>query len=567
MQILWYQQPTTNTGELDKTKNTRAQNWHEAGADGVMSEEGTPAVIADGVFHASPFAIAMQQDPNLQNTADLPFPGMLSENTNAGGEDGDTTSLKLGERGIINPLWQYNSLADPRTVGKAGHNYGRVYNSRIRPNNPIVFLQPGRPKFFGIDQFVLGGGGDADKLRDAVLDNITNMNDAMGDTYSVADFLAELSQNTTEGDPLKFYDFEPDFNRYKNYVNALMRDLMVRMRLDPGALSSPGGIFGTTTDPFTEFMQYYGFTGNLLSNVKNGDMKTQASFIPFRVEKSSDAGDSFNTETGQSSVADQIKGIGDQAKEVAFLTGGNQMGTNAEGGVLSGAANAAVQAVSSALGAASGTTASVIKTGGNILFPEIWKDSKYSHNITLNIKLHAPNGNMRSYYETVLFPLCCVIGFILPRQTGLAVFGSPPLVRCYSKGWFSCDLGMVESVSIRRGSDTNDWTVNRLPRTVEISITIKDLFGTLMMSLAARNSSLKVFHDKNTALRDYLNVLGGVDVFSSNTLIERLTRSWGNLTYGFQTFFDPRTFITNMAANPVLGPAAKVVAATRGFFN
>jgi hypothetical protein len=552
MELLWLSEPS------DPKKNTIRQKWKESSIDTA------PASISNGIFHSSPFALGMSEDPSVQQDAHNAYPGATEGGENS--KDGDITSLKLGERGIINPLWQYNELADPRTCGKAGVNYGRVYNKRIRPNNPIVFIQPGRPTFFGIDKFLLGGADKATQLREAVVDNmnLAKDNDVAGDTFSISAFIEELAEDTTatDGGVMKFYDFQPDFSRYKAYVQKLLTELMIRMHIiQPGA--NEAGYFGTTTDYFTQFMYYYGWgEQNRGAWGSDGSTSIQSAFLPFRVEKTTDAGDSFTNSTGNSTVAEKLKGISDNAKEVAFLTNASKDGKFS----LSDVAAFTQQTVGATSGALSGTTESIIRTGGNLLFPEIWKESTYSHNITINIKLHAPDGDPQCYFANILFPVACLLGLIMPRQVGMAVYGSPPLVRCYSKGWFSCDMGIVESISIRRGSDTNDWTVGRLARTVEISMTIKDLFPTLIMSLASRKGVFHLFHNRNTPLRDYLNVLGGVDAFSSTLFSSRVKNMLQQNMFEIQKFFDPRTWAAGLAMNPVMAIPAKISQFMKGWF-
>jgi len=539
-----------------------SKKWHEESL-----EDTEPLSASNAVFFASPFALGM--DPSGYNiSTDIPFPG---EGAKGEGKP-DLTSLKLGERGILNPLWQYNMLADPRTAGIAAPYYGRVYNKRIRPNNPIVFIQPGKPKFFGLTQTLFGGltggisGSDADHLRTAILEKNFESDSELGvQTFTLEDFLTELTEDSTtiqtdgKSGPMKFYDFQPDFKTYRMYVSGILNELMVRMHIDIPATAYGEGLFNTVNDYLTMFSRYYGFWdfADAMNNNKSNYL-SKPSFIPFRVEKSTDAGDSFDNTTGQSAAAEKAKGISDQAKEVLFLTNDAHDG---KGFSLSGAANA----LGGIAGTLSGTAESVIKSGGNLLFPEIWKESTYSKNITIQIKLHAPNGEPNCYIENILFPIACILGFIMPRQSDSSVYSSPPLIRMYSKGWFSCDMGMITSVSIKRGSDTNDWTISRLARTVEITLTVKDLFGTLVMSMSHKWAG-RTFFNKNSMLRDYLNVLGGVDAFASSTLSSRWQNAWKAAKFKFQRFFDPRTWIAGVASNPLLGIPARIVTGVRDFF-
>ena len=104
--------------------------------------------LSNSTFFENPFAFGQGKVDTVMRASDannILMPEASSKNATKDGQD--VSSLKLGERGVINPLWQYNEYADPRTAGAMGINYGRVYNQKIRANNPIVFIQPGAPKF------------------------------------------------------------------------------------------------------------------------------------------------------------------------------------------------------------------------------------------------------------------------------------------------------------------------------------------------------------------------------------------------------------------------------------
>ncbi len=392
MELLWYK-------PADDGNTATSAKWHEADIDTL------PASVSNAVFFSSPFAIGMAPETFTPNRQTNPFPG--DDETKPFSQD--VTSLKFGERGILNPLWQYNELADPHTLDST-LGYGRVYNKRIRPNNPLVFIQPGRPKFYGIDHFGFGGGAEADKLRAAVVDSMNVDATANGSAFNLDTFLGELSANTTtaqidKGGPMKFYDFEPDFKRYRAYVSSLVTELMIRMHIDFNENDPTTGkskfekLIGTTTDYFTRFMDYYGFWNQVDANNTDGGESVQSSFIPFRIEKTSSADDSFSTTAEQPSAASQIKGVSDQAKEVAFLT--NKSAGVKDGKTASDLLSGAKNAIGDIAGTLSGGAESVIKTGGNILFPDIWKESTYQKNISLNIKLHAPNGNQNDQYHKI----------------------------------------------------------------------------------------------------------------------------------------------------------------------
>lgn len=525
------------------TESGKPKRYHEARIDLGLNDN------KNSVFFESPFALGMVA-VSTQSTEKMMFPFPATR-----GNSEDPTTLKLGERGIINPLWQYNDLADPRTAGKSGINFGRVYNQKIRPNNPIVFIQPGRPKFIGAETFFLGGGKkDADGLRSALADKMVN---EQASPYSIADLVDSLSSSAdwNAKNPARFYDFEPDFNSFRVYVRAIMEELRIRMNIGDVYTSQWLGSINSSLDIFTQFMEYYGFQETLQTLTKT-NKPLQSAFLPFRVEKSTDASDNFSNSTGQSTAAQQIRGQTDNAKEIHFLTGGGSQ--DSREGLLSKAVSGAISGLGGLTGNISQAAETVIKTGGNMLFPEIWKDSSYSKTLNITIKCHAPYGNKLCIYENVIFPMACCLALAMPRQQDNSVYVSPPLVRMFSKGWFSCDMGLIEQLSFKRGNDRNDWTVERLPRTVEITLTVKDLFGSIMMSLGGSSKdNIRIFHKRNTALRDYLNVIGGIDTFADAEIGNQLKQRWEHAIGSWKQAIDPKNIIINTFSNPVFGPALR----------
>jgi hypothetical protein len=557
MKLLWY-------NESAKKPEDR---WQEEDFDIDMTAAG------DSLFHTSPFALGTY---GMDRIGAPWYPGK-----NIGDDQDpkrDSTSLRIGERLVLNPLWQYNYFADPRTAGSAGGGtkkggvsatadafgtgYGRVYNERIRGNTLMCYIQPGQPKFFGITGFFgnnifSGEQADMEAYRKAVLEGALSENAIDGSPWnSLTDTLADLLDLTTKQDnPTKFYDFKPDFLRWRTFTKSILAELAIRMGL--ADLYKYDGWFGLTsrTDILTAFMDVYGM-GQAMAD---SGTPNRPGFIPLRIEKSTSVNDSFSNSTGESSFAGLVKGATDQVKEIQFLAGGNN--TTAEKG---GAMNFLTQAVNSiaaeTAGAISNNAEAVIKTGGNMLFPEVWKDSTYSKSVTINVKLHAPAGNKRCIYESVLFPLSCILSLAMPRAAGAGVYTSPPLVRCYSKGWFGIDMGMIESLSITRGQDKNDWTSERLPRTVDVSINIKDLWGSMMMSIGQPAvNKFRIFHKYNSAFRDYLNVLGGLDAFSEASFSKSVQNKWNALVAACKEFVDPRaTFrsLYNSAPARVIGRIA-----------
>ena len=123
--------------------------------------------------------------------------------------------------------------------------------------------------------------------------------------------------------------------------------------------------------------------------------------------------------------------------------------------------------------------------------PESWGDSQFSKSYSFNLQLIAPYGDPVTILQTLYMPLCCLLAGSAPRSTGLSTYTSPFYCRAYCKGKFAIPMGMIDSLSIDRGSSTHGWTHAQLPRTIDISFSIKDLTPNMPLTLITANLPLK----------------------------------------------------------------------------
>ena len=116
----------------------------------------------------------------------------------------------------------------------------------------------------------------------------------------------------------------------------------------------------------------------------------------------------------------------------------------------------------------------------------------------------------------------------MPRQIGSKTFTNPFFVRVSMKGRFFIPMGIIESLTIDRGEDKNNWTVDGIPKTIKCSLTIKDLSPTLMMSMA-RSKFFSLFQG-NDGLTSYINTLGGLSIHDQRDLSSKANRWFKKIT-------------------------------------
>jgi hypothetical protein len=161
-------------------------------------------------------------------------------------------------------------------------------------------------------------------------------------------------------------------------------------------------------------------------------------------------------------------------------------------------------------GKMSGELGMVQMGNARMILPEIWTDSSFDRSYSLNFKFHSPYGNRLSIFENTIVPLVFLMAMTSPRQVGESSYTTPFCVKCFSKGLFSTDIGIVSSLSINRGEGKNDRTQEGFARTISVSMSVKDLLPRLSMSLDA--GTWGILGAKNCAFRDYIAFVAGVDM-------------------------------------------------------
>lgn len=277
-------------------------------------------------------------------------------------------------------------------------------------------------------------------------------------------------------------------------------------------------------------------TGSVIAKTAFG--ATQ--FVGFRVEKGTDASESFSNSTRPSPIAEEINSFSSEARSKAFDFG--QADAESKTGfvtidALLNGFGSAVQMLRSSFDLDKLPTALV--GGAFIDIPEQYASSDFGKSHSLNFQLRSPYGDIISIYQSIMVPLAMILAGALPRAAGANAYTSPFLCRVYCKGMFSIPLGIIESVSIKRGSSEFGWTYQNLPTCIDVSITIKDLSPVMYIGMKGSELS-SLFGDLNT-FDEYLQTLAGMGLMERTSRIAQIKR---NLQYFFHR-------IRNTYTNPL----------------
>ena len=245
------------------------------------------------------------------------------------------------------------------------------------------------------------------------------------------------------------------------------------------------------------------FKARLISTIQGADK-----FISFRLDKTTDSSESIGNSTGESSISQFINSKVSAARAIDFSTSQGKTGFT----VIDNVADAVKGFVNGALETIDLTNLKdvFLHGSGYLDFPEVWQNSSFSKSYNFQMTFRSPYGDPVSIFYSCYVPLAMLLAAALPRSTGKNSYTSPFLVKAYSKGMFAIPLGIIDSISIRRGADEFGWNRNQLPTVIEVSFTIKDLSPIMHIAATGDASFFQEVLGQNSSFQEYLLTLSGI---------------------------------------------------------
>ena len=448
------------------------------------------------------------------------------------GEDVTKYSMRLF--GIPHQFTQY---CDYRTYSVSNKPkcqlIGRTFLENIMLEAPVVSILPGKPVYLPAKK-----GAQKEGTTTALLEAA---NEALDPALRVKD-------DDKTSDKVRYYDFEQDYTNYMRYVNIMCQVAAAFLDLETENID---GSTALTTFMWENYRwtadQYSTASSNIFNALKNKAtntvkkisagitsflglggteitainqtmdtdsdksvvenleyLLTQMNFVQFYVDPSSTSSENAANNTTTSKLQGIFDSANDVMKEFAFIANSGGI-DNTQFTELTGGATAALGSmlndsnsyVGGLIGRLLGSAGNVIR-GNTMIFPEIYQSSNYTKTYDLTVDLRSPYGNKMSFYINILVPLFHLMCLALPKQETANTYGSPFIVKAYYPGVFSCNLGIVESLSISRAPN-QEWSVDGYPMEIRVNLQIKDLYSDLTMTPAGSallflaNSSLIEF--------------------------------------------------------------------------
>lgn len=413
-------------------------------------------------------------------------------------------------------------LGTPFLFNKNSDVDNRVMINTFVKDGKILSLTPGMPEYHGTSYDILG------KSTSSLL-NQTKEPSAMM-SYLLKNGLDKDFSNKDK----RYYTFKANYDLYFSYLETMLNVIWVKMGLAKNGES------------FNLFSFFNIKNSNSIDPTGRNELKSQYnSSIGFFTNVVGGLSESIdNSRSGfGSELASNANSLSDEYQRLNFIHG---MGT---GSALHSVANIAgrnITAVSNVgeflsktfinasrtwsnsdksnliksglaliktaaagvfdIGAASTTQdlGSLIQqfttsNGMKLKYPDLWSDSDYSKNINFDLSFISPYGDPLSIFKYVYVPFCAILCFAMPRQAAENGYVSPFFVRADVPGLFTSDLAMISSLTWTKGGANRLFTKDGLPRAIDCSVSLMDLYPFLAMtkrlSYLSANPSYAVFLD------------------------------------------------------------------------
>lgn len=394
--------------------------------------------------------------------------------------------------GVFGLPYQFMPHVDPRVTGAGDSSgigeMGADYADKILSTMPLLFISPGKPSFMA------GYSNDEEKT---VLQAMISQR--AGASVGIDDLISKNG---------KFYTFEYDVTGYYSYVNPMCRITAQLLNITDERYS-----IGDSTNDNLDWRLFTQTSLNSISSLLNDYLA-----VPFYIDSDTQISESMSNDVTDSSLASTVDSFSDMGRELMFYLGYTpalmNLNSLTDADLLQNTEN--LQNMVSSIREDNIfksliNQVSAVATGGRIQFPKIWSDSSFSRSYDVNIKLRSPDMDNLSLWTNIIVPLCHILGFVQPRMitNNPNAYTSPFLIRAMYKGFFNVDMGIISSCNITKGDDAQ-WSINGIPTTVDVSLTITDLYDAMSIT-PGNNLSFDTLD--NTSQMDYLMNLCGINIY------------------------------------------------------
>lgn len=266
-------------------------------------------------------------------------------------------------------------------------------------------------------------------------------------------------------------------DRVQDYVNAKVTDPAPALtgktyfdeilRADPSEDQSVG-----MTQSITEWGDV---SSSKLFDYMRAHQRDGTQFATFRVNHKGSMSESFSNSTRESDIAQTLN---------SKVSAGRNASMTYMGGAVTEFMGSVKEAVSSfAAGALDSVNMGGLATLAGTAFvdiPKVWENSSAQlPRADYTVPLVSPYGNKMSRLINLYVPISMLMAAALPRSAGRSAYTSPYLCQIYHQGRVQCQLGMIDSLTITRGTGNVGWNAEHEMLGAEITFSVIDLSSVL----------------------------------------------------------------------------------------
>jgi hypothetical protein len=222
------------------------------------------------------------------------------------------------------------------------------------------------------------------------------------------------------------------------------------------------------------------------SSFFGSELRDGGQFVTFRVDNPGTQSESFSNSVRESDLASQLNSTSANARSKRFSFANGDLDPYGITKTISGAMESFVtealdKVQLSGLAAFSGLAFTDI--------PKVYDASSAQLPTSdFTIQLRTPYNNKMSRFLHLYLPLAHLLAGVLPLSTGAKSYTSPFLVECYSVGRCAIRLGIIQSMTITRGTGNVGWSENGEPMGIDVSFSVADLSTIVHMPIVSKFS-------------------------------------------------------------------------------
>lgn len=158
--------------------------------------------------------------------------------------------------------------------------------------------------------------------------------------------------------------------------------------------------------------------------------------------------------------------------------------------------------------------------GVNVSMGQVWESSSVSMpRASYKMKLISPYGNAYSQLFNIYLPVSMLLAAAAPRSTGASSYTSPFYCQLFDKGRNTINFGMVESLTLTRGTSNLAFTRAGHPNAIDVDLNIANLDEIIALDITSNGVLMNAINTltpnfQDTPFTTYMNTLAGVDVFT-----------------------------------------------------